>query len=100
MKLATFARVGGLSTAACTALVLLAGGVAQADQAAGNACAASLTPDGKAIYSAVMAAGDSGDLRSIVTDTTKSLAMSGQIDRGNARSNAQAAAQCLEQARS
>ena len=100
MMLATFARAGGLSTAACAALVLLAGGMARADQAAGNACAASLTPDGKAIYSAVMAAGDSGDLRTIVTDTTKSLAMSGQIDRGNARANAQAAGQCLEQARS
>ncbi|RTL97386.1 hypothetical protein [Ancylobacter rudongensis] len=100
MMLRSFARVGGLSTAACAALVLLASGAARADQAAGNACAASLNADGKAIYSAVMAAGDSGDLRTIVTDTTKSLAMSGQIDRGNARANAQAAAQCLEQARS
>ena len=79
MMLRSFARVGGLSTAACAALVLLASGAARADQAAGNACAASLN---------------------IVTDTTKSLAMSGQIDRGNARANAQAAAQCLEQARS
>ncbi|WP_371345919.1 hypothetical protein [Ancylobacter sp. IITR112] len=100
MNLATFGRKNLLSFAAAAALLSLAGGVAHADQAAGNACAASLTPDGKAIYSAVMAAGDSGDIRTIVTDTTKSLAMSGQIDRGNARSNAQAAAQCLEQARS
>ncbi|TCK27963.1 hypothetical protein EV667_1958 [Ancylobacter aquaticus] len=100
MMLRSFARAAGLSTAACAALVLMASGGARADQAAGNACAASLTADGKAIYAAVMAAGDSGDLRTIVTDTTKSLAMSGQIDRGSARSNAEAAGQCLEQARS
>lgn len=100
MKLRPVARIAGATVFACAAAVLVAGAAARADQAAGNACAASLTPDGKAIYSAVMAAGNTGDLRSLVTDTTKSLAMSGQIDRGNARSNAQAAGQCLEQARS
>ncbi|MCK0210048.1 hypothetical protein MWN33_18605 [Starkeya koreensis] len=79
---------------------LLAAPAAFADQAAGKACAASLTPDGKAIYSGVIAAGNSGDLRTLVTDTARSLVMSGQIDRGNARANAEAAGQCLEQARS
>lgn len=93
------APFGGALALACVAAVM-SFAPAHADQAAGSACAASLTPDGKAIYAAVMAAGDSGDLRTIVTETTKSLAMSGQIDRGNARSNAQAAGQCLEQARS
>ncbi|WP_428029921.1 hypothetical protein [Ancylobacter sp.] len=100
MMLRSIVRARGLSTAACAALVLLAGTAARADQAAGNACAASLNADGKAIYSAVIAAGNTGDLRTLVTDTTKSLAMSGQIDRGSARSNAEAAGQCLEQARS
>lgn len=83
---------------AATCFVALAAAPALADKAAGDACAAGLSPDAKAIYAAVGAA--SGDLRSIVTDATKSLVMSGKIDRGNARANAQAAGACLEQARS
>jgi len=86
--------------AACLAGALVVAPAAFANQAAGDACAASLTPDGKAIYAGVMGAGNSGDLRTLVTDTARSLVMSGQIDRGNARTNAEAAGQCLEQARS
>lgn len=86
--------------AACLAGALAAAPAAFANKAAGDACAASLTPDGKAIYAAVTAAGNGGDLRTLVTDTARSMVMSGQIDRGNARANAQAAGACLEQARS
>ncbi len=83
---------------AATCLAAFAAAPAFADKAAGDACAAGLSPDGKVIYAAV--GSTSGDLRTIVTDTTKSLVMSGKIDRGNARANAQAAGACLEQARS
>ena len=71
---------------------------AWADKAAGDACAAQLTPDGKAIYAAVGNA--TGDLRAIITETTKSLAFSGKINGFSARSNAEAAAKCIQVARS
>ncbi len=93
-------RLRTASVAAISLAAVLGSMPAFADKAAGDACAASLSPDGKAIYAAVMGAGAGGDLRSVVTDTTKSLVMSGKIDRGNARTNAQAAGACLQQARS
>ncbi|MBS7541419.1 hypothetical protein [Ancylobacter lacus] len=96
MSLSLVLRRGAVA-ATCLA-ALLAAGAAQANRAAGDACAAGLSPDAKAIYSSVVGQLGSGDLRSLVTDTTKSLAMSGKIDRGNARSNAQAAGKCLETA--
>lgn len=71
---------------------------AHADQAAGNACAASLNADGKAIYAAALPSLGSTDLRTLVTNTTKSLAEGGKIAMGSARSNAQAAGKCLEAA--
>ncbi|MBS9476595.1 hypothetical protein [Ancylobacter radicis] len=86
------------ATAAGLVLFLAAGSVAMADKAAGDACAASLNADGQAIYAGVGSA--SGDLRTAITNTTRSLAMSGKIDRGNARTNAEAAGKCLELARS
>lgn len=73
---------------------------AHADQAAGNACAASLNADGKAIYAAALPSAASGDLRTLVTNTTKSLAEGGKIAMGSARANAMAAGKCLEAARS
>lgn len=93
-------RLRTASVAAIALAAALGSAPAFADKAAGDACAAALSPDGKAIYVAVMGAGAGGDLRSVVTDTTKSLVMSGKIDRGNARTNAQAAGACLQQARS
>ncbi len=97
MKLRLALRRGAVA-ATCLAALLAAGSAAEANRAAGDACAAGLTPDAKAIYSSVVGQLGSGDLRSLVTDATKSLAMSGKIDRGNARSNAQAAGKCLETA--
>lgn len=78
---------------------LLLAAPAHADKAAADACAAALSPDGQAIYAAAVGPVTGGaNVRSTVTDTTKSLAMSGKISRGDARSNAEAAGACLEQA--
>jgi hypothetical protein len=72
---------------------------ARADGPAGNACAANLAPDGKAIYAATVAANPTQEtLRSIVERETRSLAMSGKIGRGGARDNATAAGECVKMA--
>jgi hypothetical protein len=84
--------------AALTVVLAMAGlaGEARADAAAGSACAANLTPDGKAIYAAVVAAGPTSQtLRSVVEEQTRSLAMGGSISRGSARDNAEAAGACV-----
>ena len=58
---------------------------ARADRPAGFTCAAKLDADAKAIYAATMAAGPTTDtLRSVVEQQTRSLAMAGKIDRGEA----------------
>lgn len=70
--------------------------LAHADVAAANACAANLTPDGKQIYAAVMAARPTSDtLQSTMETQTRSLAMNGKIGRGEARDNAIAARDCV-----
>jgi hypothetical protein len=69
---------------------------AYADGAAGDACAAKLQRDGKAIYAAVVAGQPTPDtLKSVVESQTRSLAMAGSIGRGQARENAVAAADCV-----
>ena len=101
MKSLNAALIRGAAGALCVGAVLAIGSAAYAARAAGDACAAGLTPDGKMIYSATVAqVVGGGDVRTVVTDTTKSLAMSGKIDRGAARGNAEAAGQCLAQAKS
>jgi hypothetical protein len=82
-----------------TMLLAIAGlaTAAQADGPAGNACAANLRPDGKAIYSATVAARPTTEtLRSIVERETRGLAMGGKISRGEARDNATAAGECVK----
>jgi hypothetical protein len=70
---------------------------ARADAPGGDACAANLTPDGKAIYSAVVAANPTTDtLRSVVEHEARELAMGGKIGRGDARENAVAAGECVK----
>jgi hypothetical protein len=85
-----------------TMLVLVATGLAvtaQANGAAGDACAAKLTPDGKAVYTATMAAGPTMDTaRSVVEKEARSLVMGGKIARGEARDNAVAAGECVKTA--
>lgn len=69
---------------------------AQADKPAGDACAAKLNADGKAIYAATMAATPTmATLRETVEKETRGLAMGGKIGRGSARENATEAGECV-----
>jgi hypothetical protein len=83
-------------------VVIVAAGLAVTAQAKGpdgDACAAKLTPDGKAIYTATMAAKPTTEtLRSVLEHEARSLAMGGKIDRGTARDNAVAAGECAKTA--
>ena len=70
--------------------------MARADAAAGDACAANLTADGKLVYAAVVAANPTLEtLRSKVEEQGRSLVMGGKIARGEARDNATAAGECV-----
>jgi hypothetical protein len=70
--------------------------MARADVAAGDACAANLTADGKEVYAAVVAAGPTLEtLRSTVESQARSLVMGGKIARSEGRDNAQAAGECV-----
>ena len=81
---------------ASMALVTAVALPAWADSAAGAACAAKLTPDGQAIYAAVIAAKPTTQtLMDTMETQTKSLAMNGKIARGSARDNARAARDCV-----
>jgi hypothetical protein len=71
-------------------------GGAYADPGMGDTCASNLSPDGKAIYAAALAANPTlQTLRDVVTEQTRSLAFGGQISRDTARANAIAAGECL-----
>ena len=75
-------------------IVGIAAGV-RADKAAGEACAAKLNADGKAVYAAVVAANSTLEtLRSVVEREARGLAMGGKISRGAARENATEAGEC------
>jgi hypothetical protein len=72
---------------------------ARADAAAGSACAASLQPDGQAIYAATMAAKPTmQNQRDVLEKETRSLAMNNKIARGTARDNAIATEACIKAA--
>jgi hypothetical protein len=81
-------------------LVLAATGfavTAQASGPAGDACAAKLTADGKAVYAAAVAAKPTMDtVRAVIEKEARSLAMGGKIARGSARENATAAGECVK----
>jgi hypothetical protein len=69
---------------------------AWADQAAGDACAANLTADGKQIYAAVVAANPTlQNLRDTVEEQARSLVFAGKIARAEGRDNAFAAGECV-----
>jgi hypothetical protein len=77
-------------------LAALPTGTALADPAAAQACAGQLSKDARTIFDTTLPQlGASTDLRGLVTDTTRTLAASGRIDRATARSSAIAAGQCL-----
>ncbi|MCW5734666.1 MAG: hypothetical protein KIS73_11090 [Enhydrobacter sp.] len=81
--------------AAAAAMIAGIAAGAHADKAAGDACAASLNADGKAVYAAVVAANPTTEtLRSVIEREARSLAMGGKISRGSARENATAAGEC------
>ncbi|HTE36091.1 MAG TPA: hypothetical protein VK630_06065 [Reyranella sp.] len=82
--------------AAATMILGIAAG-AHADKAAGDACAAKLNADGKAVYAAVVAANPTTEtLRSVVEHEARGLAMGGKISRGPARENATEAGECVK----
>ncbi|MFI5032367.1 MAG: hypothetical protein ACHQPH_16865 [Reyranellales bacterium] len=70
---------------------------ARADGPAGDACAAKLTPDGKAVYTAAMAEKPTTEtVKAVIEKEARSLAMGGKIARGSARDNAIAAGECVK----
>jgi hypothetical protein len=70
---------------------------AQAAGPAGDACAAKLNADGKAVYAATMAAKPTTEtLRDTLEKEARSLVMGGKISRGSARENATAAGECAK----
>jgi hypothetical protein len=84
---------------AAVSLTIVFTASAQADGAAGDACAAKLAPDSQAIYAATMAAKPTAqNQRDILEKETKSLAMGNKIARGSARDNAKAAEACIKAA--
>ena len=79
------------------AIAFMAGATAaQADVAAGDACAANLTPTGKTIYAAVIAANPTlQNLRDIVRSKARGMVMGGQLSREAAEENAVPAGECV-----
>ncbi|HEY4165256.1 MAG TPA: hypothetical protein VGM96_00720 [Reyranella sp.] len=70
---------------------------AWADGPAGAACAGKLTPDGKAIYTAAVAAKPTMEtVKAVIEKEARSLAMGGKIARASARDNAMAAGECVK----
>lgn len=86
--------------AALAAVALLASGApSHANRAAADACAAKLGPDAKIIYAAVIDSVKTGDLAENVKSKTRSLVLSGKLERAKAKGAAEAAGACLKQAR-
>ncbi|MGE0341243.1 MAG: hypothetical protein AB7O79_15365 [Xanthobacteraceae bacterium] len=88
-----------LAGAAIAAVLLALPGVAQANRAAADACAARLGPDAKIVYAAVIDSVKAGDLVETIKLKTRSLVMSGKLSRGQAKAAAEAAGACLKQAK-
>ncbi|MCP8939413.1 hypothetical protein NK718_12885 [Alsobacter sp. SYSU M60028] len=70
-----------------------------ADQKQAATCAAGLPKDARLIYDASAPEVASKDLRAVVEDKTRALAVAGTIGKLSARSNAEAAGKCLVLAR-
>jgi hypothetical protein len=80
-----------------TLALALSAGPALADRAAGDNCAANLTPAAKIIYQDT--APDikpETDLRDAIRNHTRQLVIDGKLDRDGARDAAQAAGGCLK----
>lgn len=84
-------------TIAALGLLALSAAPALAGQAEAQSCAAGLDANGTQIFNAALPQVAPGaDLKGVVTDVTKSLVKSGQVPRGDARSAAMAAGECLK----
>jgi hypothetical protein len=95
----TVRSVAGAIALALPLLTTFASEGISADTAAAMACAATLPKDAKVIFDATLPQiGPGADLRSLVTSNTRSLALSGSIDRGSARQSATEAGECLKRA--
>ena len=78
-------------------LLALSAAPALAGQAEAQSCAGGLDANGQLIFNAALPQVAPGaNLKSVVTDVTKSLVKSGQIKRGDARPAATAAGECLK----
>ena len=83
-------------TTMITAALVSMATMARADAAAGDACAANLTADGKLVYAAVVAANPTlQNLRETVEEQARSLVFAGKIARAEGRDNAVAAGECV-----
>jgi hypothetical protein len=90
-------RVASKATALAIVFAMSGLAAARADGPGGDACAANLAPDGKAIYAVTVSAKPTlATLRSVVAQEAQSLVMAGKIGRGDARENAVAAGKCVE----
>ena len=86
-------------TIAMVAVAAMGCAAARASGPAGDACAAKLTADGKAIYTATLAAKPTtATLRATLEKEARSLVMGGKVARGSARENATAAGECVKMA--
>lgn len=81
---------------ACLALPLAFASVAHADATSAKACGAKLPKEAQVIFNQTLPQIAPGaDVKGVLTNTTRSLAMNGTINRGTARASAQAAYKCL-----
>ncbi len=70
---------------------------AHADQAAGNACAANLSPNGQMLYSKTAPTiTPKSDIKDALTAQARPLVMNGTLSRDAARAAAEAAGECLK----
>lgn len=85
-----------LRTTTIALAILSMATMARADAAAGDACAANLTADGKQIYAAVVAANPTlQNLRETIEEQARSLVFAGKIARSTGRDNATVAGECV-----
>lgn len=81
-----------------TFAVALLPATALAGKVEAETCAASLSPPAKQIYDATAPnVTATSNLRQLVTEETRALVRSGKVSRADARANARAAGQCLQQ---
>jgi hypothetical protein len=82
------------------AVLICSASAAHADEAAANSCAASLRPQARMVFDAVMADPKPAvPLRRVLAKTLADLVYGGRLPLGEARSAAEGASECLRLAR-